>query len=254
MLDIRYTFELDQLPVSSLQLLNSGTNKEDAYNLLNQAISQLVSLIREAGVHRFRQLSVDKHSIPVYYYYCSQDTFWDKNTESASQRDRCQMDRFDCSSRLQFKVDILNRKMIVSLRHEYHTAYVNHQMSEKTINFIRDRCLTNTPGEIYHLLKDSKSKDKDSIMQHQVYYQWQQANSSVWQRDPDQFVSASKFLAEKGNKYRYAELKSGNLRGLAVYICETMSVLKSKAKEMVIDATYGTNNSGKASFFIPRQI
>ena len=67
-------------------------------------------------------------------------------------------------------------------------------------------------------------------MQHQVYYQWQQANSSVWQRDPDQFVSAFKFLAENGNKYRCAELKSGNLRGLAIYICGTMFALKSKAK------------------------
>lgn len=37
----------------------------------------------------------------------------------------------------------------------------------------------------------------------------------------------------------------GNLNALPIYICGTMSVLVTKSKELVKDATYGTSNTGE---------
>ncbi|KAI0991466.1 hypothetical protein K3495_g16721, partial [Podosphaera aphanis] len=65
----------------------------------------------------------------------------------------------------------------------------------------------------------------------------------MWKRDNDPFVSASKFIDELGPKYQHSTYTSSNLRGLAIYIRGTMTALVSKARELVIDATYGTNNS-----------
>ncbi|KAI0991919.1 hypothetical protein K3495_g16268, partial [Podosphaera aphanis] len=51
-------------------------------------------------------------------------------------------------------------------------------------------------------------------------------------------------------KYQHSIYTSGNLRGLAIYIRGTMTTLVSKARELVIDATYGTNNSGMSLFAV----
>lgn len=135
---ISYTSELDQLPGGSLKSLNSEIDEDLVYNLLKQATSELASLIREAGVNRSRQLSAAKHANTVCSYYWCVDMFWDKNFGITSQRDGCQMDTFPCNTRFQFKVDLYYRRIIVSLRHEYHASYVDHHLSEKCLEFVRD--------------------------------------------------------------------------------------------------------------------
>lgn len=159
-------------------------------------------------------------------------------------RDRLQMERFPCDGCLEAKVDLFNRQLILALKHSYHTPYVNTHLSEVALEFISKKCIGNTPAQVHRELLDSNIPNKGLFAQHQVYYQWQQANSGAWKRDPDQFLSASKFLTETGNEYRHEIFKSGNIRGLAIYVGVSISVLVSQARELVIDATYGTNNLG----------
>ncbi|KAI0992757.1 hypothetical protein K3495_g15428, partial [Podosphaera aphanis] len=142
------------------------------------------------------------------------------------------------------KADLINRRLTVVLRHKYHTPYVNIRLSTAAVAFAAEKCLGHTPAEIYRDLKASKLPGVDRVAEHQVYHQWQCANSSLWKRDVDPVISASEFLKEDGSKYQHATYSSGNLRGLAFYIRATMDALVSRAKELVIDATYGTNSSG----------
>lgn len=163
------------------------------------------------------------------------------------KRDRSTMIRFPCDSRLAIKSNFNNRELSISLRHNYHSSYTDIQPSSAVLQFIISRCQHQTPAEIFRDLKTSDVPDVEKIAQHQVYYQWQITNSSLWQHDIDPFISAVKHLDGLGGEYRHEIFTSGNLRALAIYIRSTVSTLVSKSQELVIDATYGTNNSGKHS-------
>jgi hypothetical protein len=82
-----------------------------------------------------------------------------------------------------------------------------------------------------------------------VYYQWHLANSKKWQRHSDSLLSAQSLLSERSD-IRSASYVSANVRGLAFYINDSISVLSSHAKELAMDATYGTNNKGMELFAV----
>lgn len=247
-INISYTFDLDQLPVSfGLSLETSSDNIIDL-NPLNQAIGQLVELIHEAGGYRFRQKCIAKDPAITYYYYCSQDSSRWQRSGRLGKRDRHQMERFDCQSLLKISPELSERRLQVALSHNHHGSYVKIELSGDIRDFISKRCATHSPAEIYNELQSSDLPDVGAVAQHQIYYQWQHANASKWKYDPDPFTSASIFLASQ-KKYRYAVYVCGNFRGLAIYINDSMNTLASSSKELAIDATYGTNNSGISIFF-----
>ena len=84
---------------------------------------------------------------------------------------------------------------------------------------------------------------------HQVHYQWHLANSKNWRRHSDSFLSAQSLLSER-SYIRSASYVSSNVRGLAFYINDSISVLSSHDKELAMDATYGTNNMGMELFAV----
>src|SRR5882762_10874780 len=51
----------------------------------------------------------------------------------------------------------------------------------------------------------------------QVYYQWQNSNSSIWRRDPDPFCSAQNLLSGRSD-ITSSSYRVDNVRGLAFYI------------------------------------
>lgn len=154
------------------------------------------------------------------------------------------MKRFSCQSKLILNTDFLNRRLNVSLQHSYHIPYVDIRLSQEALEYVNSHSDDHTPAEIFRDLKSLRIPGADLIAQHQIYYQWQRANSSTWRRDADQFVSATKLLGEYERTLRHEVYFSGNLRGLAIYFNGTMSALVSGTQELVIDATYGTNSSG----------
>lgn len=211
--------------------------------MLNQAITHLTDLIREAGGHRFRKLSVAKKEKVTYYYHCSQDLSVKSEAKEIVKRDRRQMDRFPCEGRLNFRIDLPNRILNLRLSHSYHKKYTDVHMWPEILAFISTRCLTKTPVEIYRELQSSGLRNVDEVAHHQISYQWHQANVSTWKCDVDPFVSATKFLESKG-EYQNINYAVGNVRGLGIYIRGSINKLSAKTKELAIDATYGTNSSG----------
>ena len=240
--DVFYTLNLDQLPVC----FGSSLEAENDLTPLNKAISLLVDLTREAGGHRFRKLSAKKNKDEYYYYYsCCQDSERCAKSVSSGKRDQRRMDRYNCRSNMKFQINLSGRELKLSFQHDYHTPYLDIRLSHEALEFIKSRGTGHTPAEIFRDLQSSGFPGTDLIAQHQVYYQWQCANSSIWRRDLDQFTSAIKFLCESESNYQHAVYTAGILRGLAIYIRGSMSALVSRAKELVIDATFGTNNTGK---------
>ncbi|KAI0998942.1 hypothetical protein K3495_g9257 [Podosphaera aphanis] len=244
LLDVRYIFDLDKLPVNFGVSVEINDDDNSEFRQQDQTIGVLVDNIHEAGEHRFRKLRTKKANEHEYDYCCCQDSARVRKRETLGKRDRLQMKRYRCNSKLSIKPDLINRRLTVVLRHKYHSPYVNIRLSTAALAFVAEKCLGHTPAEIYRGLKASKLPGVDRVAEHQVYYQWQCANSSLWKCDADPVISASEFLDENRSKYQHATYLSGNLRGLALYIRGTMDALVSRAKELVIDATYGTNSSG----------
>ncbi|KAI0998729.1 hypothetical protein K3495_g9466 [Podosphaera aphanis] len=196
--------------------INDDDNSE--FRQQDQTVGVLVDNIHEAGEHRFRKLRTEKANEHEYDYCCCQDFARARKRETSGKRDRLQKKRYRCNSKLSIKPDLINRRLTVVLRHKYHAPYVNIRLSTAALAFA------------------SKLPGVDRVAEHQVYYQWQCANSSLWKRDADPVIPASEFLDENRSKYQHATYLSGNLRGLAFYIRGTMNALVSRAK-FVTDIT-----------------
>ena len=79
------------------------------------------------------------------------------------------------------------------------------------------------------------------------------ANSSKWRRDPDPLCSAKNLLSERPD-ITSSEYRVDNVRGLAFYISEAISTLTTRAKELAMDATFGTNNAGMDMFAVLAEV
>lgn len=233
------------MPINFAQALEKNDDDSFDYNPLNKAISHLIGLIKEAGGHKFRQLMIKKDPYVKYYYCCNQDSSHEIVSRSTGKRDRFRKKMFDCRSHLTFEPQLSNRRLLVILRHNYHEPNINIELSQAALDFIHSCCSTKTPAEIYRDLQSSGIQGVDQIAQHQVYYKWQQGNASSWKLDADPFTSAKMDL-ETNNTCQYSIYHSGNVYGLAIYIQESINTLCNRSKELAIDATYGTNNSGNS--------
>ncbi|KAI0999358.1 hypothetical protein K3495_g8838 [Podosphaera aphanis] len=154
------------------------------------------------------------------------------------------MERYPCKSNLDLKLDLLVLRLQVKSQHNYHPEYNDIRLSPEALEYVNTHCADHIPAEIFNNLQPSGISGGSKVAQHQVYDHWQRANSSIWRRDLNQFVSSTNLSAEFESKFWHAIYKAGNLRGLAFFIRGTIMALASRAEELVIDATFGTNNSG----------
>ena len=91
---------------------------------------------------------------------------------------------------LVFRPPLNKRTLNLRYHHKHHTTYDDIHMTPEIQKFVDDQVLTQTPQEIYHHLLSSGLATVDEIAEHQVYYQWRQANKSYWRRDNDPVLSA----------------------------------------------------------------
>ena len=215
---------------------------------------ELLDIIWKAGGYRFWHRRTTKDSGLIYEYYCSQDSSRDVGSTGKGKRDARRMERFQCKSKLRLRPCLEDRTLTITLYHLHHAPYVDIQLSPAVLEFVQEHISTSTPSEIYRSLLASNIPGAGDATQHQIYYQWQQANSSIWRRDSDQFVSARRLLADSPDKYQYATYISGNMRGLAFYVRDPIAVLTSEAKEVAMDATYGTNSAGIDLFAVLAEV
>ncbi len=217
---------------------------------LNQAMRDLVDIIWKAGGYRFKHEKTTKDSGLLYTYYCCQDSSREEKSVTEGKRDVRRAERFQCESKLKLRPSLEGRQLTVILHHLPHSQYVDIHLTPAVLEFINARVETRTPSEIYQDLLQSRIPGIERVTENQVYYQWQQANAAMWKRDADPFVSATSLLAEREQSYGYNTYVSGRTRGFAIYIRKSMATLASEAKELAVDATYGTNNAGMQLFAV----
>jgi hypothetical protein len=248
-LDLKCTFNIDNLPVGFGSLEGDGT--VDRARMAN-AISQLAEIIWKKGGFRFWHRTTNWVN-RAYVYFCSQDE--DHAQESVAQgvRDTPRITRFPCKSRLTFRPSLGDRTLAVNLQHTYHAPYTDHQLSPAVVEFIQGRNAVATPAEIYRDLQVSQPLGWQFAAPYQVYYLWQQSNSSIWRRDQDPLVSAQVLLSEN-RECTSSQYSAGNLRAIAFYVSDSVNTLASRAKELSMDATFGTNNMAMDLFAVLAEV
>ena len=251
-LDLRYIFDLDSLPVGFASQLSVQQDGSIDRTPLNNAIKTLAEVIWKKGGFRFWHRRTDWNNY-TYSYYCSQDAEHARDSVAAGQRDALRMERFSCQSYLSFRPSLENRTLAIILRHTYHTPYVDHQLSPAVLEFIQARNALSTPAEIYRELQAARPLGWESATSQQVYYQWQQSNSNIWRRNADPFVSAQDLLSER-SECASSTYFSANMRAIAFYISDSIDVLASRTKELVMDATFGTNSAGMTLFAVLAEV
>jgi hypothetical protein len=217
---------------------------------LNQAMRDLLDIIWKAGGYRFKHRRTSNRSDLVYEYYCCQDKSREEKPVAKGKRDARRTERLECESKLKLRPSLEDRTLALTLHHLPHSPYVDIHLSPAVLEFVNERVSTRTPSEIYQDLLKSGIPGVQSVAQHQVYYQWLQANAAMWKRDADPFLSAMSLLADSREAYDHDTYTSGRTRGLAIYIRRSMSMLASETKELAMDATYGTNNAGMELFAV----
>ena len=234
-----------------------GEDGKPNHHPLNDAVHQLANQIWQEGGFRFRRYGgQEQNKAYVFKYYCSQNKKSELKPKGKGIRDVLRTERFECDGSMVLRVYLESRILVLSMRHSYHGPYVNIELDEAVKDFIGARLTESTPSQIYRDLTSSGLPRVDSIKQSQVYYVWQQGNASNWRRDADQFQSAMLFLSEPlGTKIcEHALLTYGNMRGLALFVRESMSALHAEAKELAMDATFGTNNAGLDLFSVLAEV
>lgn len=166
------------------------------------------------------------------------------------------MDRFHCNNLLLLEPCLERRTLSLSIYHMHHSVYFDIQLSPAALEFVSQRVSAFTPAEIYHDLQasDLPRQEKQRITESQIYYQCQRENAKLWRHDDDQLKSAILLLDETSEKYGRTFYTVGNMHGLAIYILESISTLASCAKELAIDSTYGTNNTGMELFAVLAEV
>lgn len=147
------------------------------------------------------------------------------------------------------KPNFADRTLTVILRHDHHKIYVDNLLTPACCNFISDRRLTSTPGEIYRELQAFGPVGWDKTTAEQVYYQWQKANASNWRKHNDASESAF-LLGEESPLCTAAQYSAGTMRAVAIYVTKNIELLSASIEEIAMDSTYGTNSSGAPLFAV----
>ncbi|KAJ5575791.1 hypothetical protein N7535_002717 [Penicillium sp. DV-2018c] len=149
-LDGKYTFHLDALPVQFGRLRDD----EDAFprSELNAAMRDLNEIIWTDGAFRFTRRGTGGEGL-TYRYHCSQDAMHVQKPKlrgkSDMRRDRTHMDRFPCESRLTMTPCLSSRALSLSIRHKWHAPYVDTQVPKVVEEMIIERASSKTPiGDI----------------------------------------------------------------------------------------------------------
>ena len=160
-----------------------------------------------------------------------------------------------CGSSLAFRPDLKDRRLQVDLVHSYHACYEDRHLPEDIVSFIDKlaRRPRSTALRIWEEMQESDLPNAEYVAEYQVYNQWQVANWKLWHK---QDISVKMLLAEPHlqDKFECIKFPAGHLSGLAVYVLDSISMLAAEAKELAIDATYGTNNAGMDLFAVLAEV
>ena len=174
------------------------------------AACQIIDMITSPTGHRFWHQG--SSYLKYYYYKCCQDKQNSSTRRKIKdhQRDREQMDWYDCQSSLNLVFYLAERTLKLQFVHNLHKCYEDIKLSPEILNFISSKLLDHTPAEIFNEVRSQRIKGWNNAAEHQIYYQWQIANAGAWRRDSNPVKSAYCLLGEM-KEYNTAILESETL-------------------------------------------
>jgi hypothetical protein len=252
MLDGKYTFNLDALPINfgSLHVPENTFPRSE----LNTAMRDLTEIIWKEGGFRFKHTGSTLQN-STYQYRCSQDLIHTQSYQSTAekQRDGRRMARFPCESKLNIRPCLQSRTLTLSIHHKWHTLYDDIQLSPIVQELIHSRVSSKTPSEIYREIRDIP--EAKSVTRHQVYYLWQKANAEIWQRHSDPFISATMLLSgDSDYQSHHRVFTAGNVRALSFFASKPIKTLTKSVSQLAMDSTYGTNSGGLDLFAVLAEV
>src|SRR5260370_4340171 len=137
----------------------------------------------------------------------------------------------------------------------WHAPYSDMALTPAIAEFIDARSHS-TAADIYRELMGTGMPGKDTVAKWQVFYRWQLKNEVLWRRDSDPFVSGAILLSEAQgvSNAMFESGGPGGLRMLALYVSDAISALATRTKEIVMDATFGTNSGGLDLFAVLAEV
>lgn len=154
------------------------------------------------------------------------------------------MSRYPCESKLIIHPNLENRTLSLTLFHRHNAQYNDISLSIDVKCFI-DANLWLIPSGLKQRIRQNHTLGYEKAVPQRIYYHWQKANSSTWTLDKDPITSVNKFLVSDNlaDRFQSKVYETGDIRAIAIYINESISALRH-AKELAMDATYGTNSFG----------
>lgn len=245
---------MDELPVFfGREVLSKEDGRLDR-KPLNNAVSTLLNDIWTASKFRFWLRRTTRRGLR-FEYFCAQDSKRSSRTPNpVVKRDRkSQNAKFACESKLILRPCFQDRTLTVRMVHLHHPSYVDISVSPEITQFIDTHMSTSTPAQIFRDLRASNLPNARSVTQKQVAYQWRQGNVQIWKRDECPIKSASKLLSEHPT-YEHETYLVGGLEGLAVFVSPSIRDLGAEARELAMDATFGTNSAGMSLFSVLAEV
>lgn len=83
------------------------------------------------------------------------------------------MSRFDCNIKICIITSLDDVTLAVVL-YIFYTFYEEIRMNSNVLSFVNARVAFQMPSEICHNLQTSGLHQMENVMQHQVYYHWQE--------------------------------------------------------------------------------
>lgn len=122
-LNLRRTFNLDQLPASFPNKAGITESGERCDSRINDASSVLTRMIWDVSGFRWIKARSAGSILQKHEYCCSQDSAHEKPSRSRQIRNTPRMERFPCQSKLTFCVGIHDRSLCLAMRHNHHATY-----------------------------------------------------------------------------------------------------------------------------------
>lgn len=245
---------MDELPVDFAEKLVKREDTRDISSS-NESLRHLIHMIRGEGGYRFwHRRSYKQQDSHRHQYYCSQDVERKRSSTTRGIRDIRTKDLFHCESNLRISLSFEYRTVSIKLHHLPHRFYEEVALTESVKAYVDRRAAAHTPAEIFRDVVSSGCHGSELVTSGQVYYRWQQMNSTFWRLHVDPIVSATQLLSRYPNDYEYCSLgQESGITGLAFFPKVIIRAAR-EAKELAMDSTFGTNSAGMELYGVLAEI
>ncbi|KAK9467972.1 hypothetical protein V1512DRAFT_275098 [Lipomyces arxii] len=170
-------FQLNSLPVPTINLGTNGTEQAEATKAL---ANRLVKLIWEHGGFRF---TLHRTYGRTMTYYCCQDEEKSKVSKTKGNVLARSMKRYKCRSKAAVSIDLQAKTATIAFKHTYHEPYLDKHVSQEISEWLTNRISQCSPAALFRAVKDEQVSGYERVTHDQIYHLWRGAIKQFWPCD-----------------------------------------------------------------------